>query len=184
MFGLPGNRRGIDSREVAKALKTEVFPVLREAGFSEFRTRGAWRLRDHVIDVLDFRSLGSYLGGSVGVTSHSFVAAAGVYYKAVHAVPWAVEPLPKLPEEWRCQARRALRKSFFQVWCWRPDVWFVNREGTNLRKVVADVRRAVDEQALPWLGEFGDPTRALEAFESREESEMRRGIMLESSVVA
>jgi hypothetical protein len=168
-----------DSNAVAKALKADVFPVLREFGFSEFKTRTAWRTDTNTIAVLDFRSLGSYLGSAVGVTSHSFGAAAGLYYKAMHATPWAKEPVPGFPEEWRCQARRVLRKRVFQFWCWRPDVWYVNRKGTNLDAVVADTVRAVREEALPWLKDMSDMHRALEAFESRPESEMRPGIMHE-----
>ena len=69
-----------------------------------------------------------------------------------------------------------LRKKVFQLWCWRPDVWYVNRKGTNLDSVLADTVRAVREEALPWLRELGDIQRALEAFESRPDSEMRGGI--------
>jgi hypothetical protein len=170
----------VDSKTVAKALKADVFPVLREAGFSEFKSRTAWRSDTSTIAVLDFPSLGSYLGSAVGVTSHSFGAVTGVYYRAMHATPWAKEPLPALPEEWRCQARRVLRKSMFQFRCWRPDVWYVNRKGSNLDSVVADTVRAVREQALPWLSDMADLPRALEAFESRPESEMRPGIMRET----
>lgn len=169
----------MDSKDVAKALKSRVFPVLRAAGFTEFRTRTAWRVRDQVIDVVDFRSLGSYLGDGIGVTSHSFGSTVGVYYKALHATPWSTEPAPARPEEYECQARRVMMKSRFQLWCWRRDVWYVNRKGTNLEAVIADVQKAVAEQALPWLLEFGDLTRALEAFESRDESAMARGAMRE-----
>jgi hypothetical protein len=168
-----------DSKAVAKALKTAVFPLLRDAGFSEFTTRTAWRTGVNTIAVLDFPSLGSYLGSAVRVTSHSFGASAGLYYKAMHATPWAKEPIPGLPEEWRCQARKVLRKRLFQLWCWRPDVWYVNREGTNLDSVLADTIKAIREQALPWLHDMSDLHRALEAFESRPESSMRSGIMHE-----
>jgi hypothetical protein len=169
----------MDSKDVAKALEAEVFPILRDAGFSRFKTRTAWRPREHVVDVLDFRSLGSYLASAIGATSHSFGSATGVYYKAMHAVPWAVEAPPELPEEPHCQARRILSKSIFQIWCRRPDVWYVGRRGRNLGRVMADVRRAVREQALPWLERYGELERALEAFERQKESEMRPGIMLE-----
>jgi hypothetical protein len=51
----------IDSHDVAASLKATVFPVLREAGFVRFKARAAWRFREHVIEVVDFRSPGSYL---------------------------------------------------------------------------------------------------------------------------
>jgi hypothetical protein len=169
----------VDSKGVGRELKAVVFPFLRAAGFSEFTSRTAWRLRDNCTDVIDFRSLGSYLGDAIGVTSHSVVAAAGVYFKVVHQVPWATEPMPARPQEPACHARLFLRKSILQLWCWRPDVWYVSRTGSNLGRVVANLVKAVETQALPWLEEFGDLRRALDVFESRSETEMRRGIMRE-----
>ena len=168
-----------DSNYVAKALKAQVFPVLRDAGFARFKTRTAWRDDAETVSVVDIRSLGSYLGSAVGVTSHSFGAVAGIYFKAVHATPWSQDPLPDLPEEWRCHARRVLRKRIFQLRSWRPDVWYVKPDAGNVAKVIADAARAVREQALPWLDDMRDLSRALEAFESRAESEMRRGILHE-----
>jgi hypothetical protein len=168
-----------ESRDVAAGLKATVFPVLREAGFSRFKSRAAWRWCDAGVEVVDFHSLGSYLGSAVGVTSHSFGGNIGLYYKAMHAAPWSTEPMPELPGEAACHARRFLRKSMFQLWCRRPDVWYVNTKGTNLEAVLADVRKAVLEQALPWFDEYRDLEVALHAFESREDSEMRPGIMFE-----
>ena len=49
----------------------------------------------------------------------------------------------------------------------------------NLDRVVADVQKALRDQALPWLAEFTNIDSALAAFEKRDDSEMRRGIMLE-----
>jgi len=170
----------MDSKGVARALEGEVFPILRDAGFSRFKSRTAWRQREHVVDVVDFRSLGSYLGSAIGVTSHSFGSTAGVYYKAVHAVPWGDGAPPERPEEPQCQARRVLRKAIFQIWCRRPDVWYVSNRGTNLGRVIADVLRAVRGQALPWLEIYGDREHALDAFERQEESEMCPGIMEQS----
>jgi hypothetical protein len=58
-------------------------------------------------------------------------------------------------------------------------VWYVKPDAGNLDKVMADSARAVREQALPWLEAMRDLNRAIEAFESRAESEHRRGIMRE-----
>jgi len=168
-----------NSKDVAKVLKTDVFPILRDAGFSRFKTRTAWRDDADTISVVDFRSLGSYLGGAVCGSSCACGGVTGIYFKAVHATPWSTEPVPDLPEEWRCQARRVLRKRIFQLRSWRPDVWYVKPDAGNLAKVIADAARAVREQAFPWLDDMRDLNRALEAFESRPESEMRRGILQE-----
>lgn len=42
-----------------------------------------------VVEVVDFHSLGSYLGSAVGATSHSFGGQVGLYFKALQAAPWA-----------------------------------------------------------------------------------------------
>ena len=170
----------MDSKAVARALKKRVFPGLKDAGFSEFSSRAAWRRTDRTTAVIGFPSLGSYLGSAIGTTSHSFGASAGVYYRALHEAPWSTDPMPARPEESRCQARRSLSKSIRQFWCRRPDIWYVNRRGSNLDAVVADVLRAVRQQALPWLAEFEDQSLALAAFEAREDSEMQPGILLET----
>ncbi len=167
------------SKDVARILKKEVFPLLQGAGFREFTTRTAWKTSQDVIAVVNFRSLGSYLGSRVGFTSHSFVVTVGLYYKAMHAVPWAKDPVPSHPEEWQCQARRVLKKSIFQFWHWRPDVWYVDSKAANLDGVIRDVRRTIEQQAIPWLEEFSDLRRALKAFESRKGSQMLPGIACE-----
>jgi Domain of unknown function (DUF4304) len=181
VFGvLLGSERGVtDSRDVAAALKAVVFPVLRDAGFTRFQSRAAWRVNQNAVEVVDFHSLGSYLGGAVGATSHSFGGSVGLYFKALHEVPWATERVPEWPREAACHARRCLRKSLFQLWHRRPDVWYVDPTGSNLDSVVSDVKKAVLKQALPWLDEYRDLERALYAFESRENREMRSGIGLE-----
>lgn len=165
----------MDSKDVTKELEARVFPVLRQVGFSEFRGRAAWRDREHSIDLLDLRSVGYYRGSAIGATSHSFVASAGVYIKSVHAVPWADEPVPARPRAHDCHAQFFLKKPMFQLWCWRPGVWYVSKRGGNLEKVVVGLLRAISEEALPWLGQFADLETATRVFETRDESWMSEG---------
>jgi len=61
---------------LAKVLERKIFPILRKAGFTHFKSRTAWRDRDSTIDVVDFRSMGSYLEHSAVVAFHwTFTAA-------------------------------------------------------------------------------------------------------------
>ncbi len=169
----------MDASGVAKALKARVFPILREANFSEFGSRTAWRIREHTIDVLDFHSLGYYLGSAVSATAHSFVVTAGVHFKAVHAVPWAEGAPPDRPKESDCHARRFLWKRLLQLRCWRPDVWYVNRSGSNLDRVMAGLVRVLHLRGIPYLTELGDLSVALDILETRDESCTRSGIWKE-----
>ena len=141
----------MNSQDVSKALKKEIFPFLRKKGFAQFTTRTAWKNDEHVISVINFASLGSYLGDRYGIlsrlTSHSFWIEAGLYFKAMHETPWAKSPAPNLPKVWECQARKTLKKSLRQFWCRRPDVWYVSTKGTGLDAIITDAKIAVQKQA-------------------------------------
>jgi hypothetical protein len=52
VFGvsLESEREVADSRDVAAALKAVVFPVLRDAGFTRFRSRAAWRVGQNAVE--------------------------------------------------------------------------------------------------------------------------------------
>lgn len=155
--------------EVTKRLKLDVWPLLRERGFVRITDRRASRRLNDVVQVLEFRSLGTYLGGAVGATPSSLIVNVGIYYEAVHRVPWATTEVPAEPDEPDCHARLTLRKSILQLLWWRPDVWYVSRSGANLGRVVSDVRRSVEKQAFPWLAAMSDPARAVAVFERQRE---------------
>jgi hypothetical protein len=169
----------VDSKGVSAAIKADIWPRLRDAGFSRFADRKAWRYQPTVIQVVDLPALGSHQGSRVSVTPWSFSATVGVYYTAVHHVPWVHEPVPEQPAGPTCQARRALRKEIFQWKCWRPDVWYVDRRGANLPRVMAALRSAFGRQALPWLEDMSTPSQAISAFERKEEAFARGGIAAE-----
>jgi hypothetical protein len=158
----------MDSKTVSRALREEVRPILKDAGFTRFTSRKAWRVDPDTVQVIDFQSLNSYLAEAIGTTTYSFGGHLGVYYVALRHVPWG-ERRETPPEEFHCQARRVLRKALEQPELPRADLWYVSPDGRNLPSVIADVSRAITEEAMPWFAYFSDVKNALEAFDARDE---------------
>ncbi len=169
----------MDSRIVTHELRKHIRPLLEANGFSTFTGRKAWRYLNQVIQVVDFRSLTTYLASVIGTTSFSFCVGLGIYYHAISKVPWGDKDLPSQPQESSCHARRILLKTVTQPELPRPDIWYVRPDGENLRIVVDDVRKALVDQALPWLSEFSKLETAMTAFESRHEIFIDEGIAVE-----
>jgi hypothetical protein len=74
--------------------------------------------------------------------------------------PFAKEPSPGTPRSvlmHREGLRRVLRNDRHD----RPDIWYVREDGSNLNEVVADLRSAVLNTALPVLDRAHDPCKAL-----------------------
>src|SRR5271165_6784795 len=74
----------MDSRIVAREIKDEIWPMLRQHGFTEFGPKTAWRRQPDQIHVVNFQSFSSYLAGGVGCTTFSFALNLGIYF---HAIP-------------------------------------------------------------------------------------------------
>jgi hypothetical protein len=163
----------MDSKTVNRHIRTSIWPVLKEAGFSTFTSRSAWRYRDEKVDVINFQSFNAYLAESLGCTTYSFTLNLGCYF---HAVPEQFQPgMVKqrngqlCPEEYMCHLRRTLRKGLRQPELRRRDIWYVDPEGENLERIMADVERAIVKQALPWFENYEDLRRVLRVLRRGEE---------------
>jgi hypothetical protein len=162
---------GVDSKAVSRKIKERVFPALKDAGFARFTTKGAWRPRQHSIQVVYFQSFSSYLTSGVGCTTFSLAIRCGVYYPSIHQISLPTTEAPEFPDEARCMARLTLLKPAEQKELARRDVWYVRPDGSNLTELIEDARKAVLERGLPWLDSFSDLDKACEAFKSRPESD-------------
>ena len=180
----------MDSREVNRVLKRVVWDELKGHGFVERIGRTAWRRGEHGIDVVNFQSFNAYLAEQICATTFSFSVRLGVAYP--------VGPSPSdRPKESQCQARRTPRKGVVQEilarrrrWFavdpeadeWetrdmdRPDVWFVEADGSNTEWLANDAIGQIIAQGLPWFDELADPDRALEIFSTREGTNLAPGI--------
>jgi hypothetical protein len=175
----------MDSKGVDRALGLEIWPYLRQVGFRR-RGRTAWRDRSISIDVVNFQSLGSYLAGSIGATSHSFIVRLGVFYPAIGSSGLGLGvPDSTRPAEYICQARRTPSKgvkqpdiprhpadpSLMDRWLRRQhfvtdrsDCYFVLRDGSNLGPLIEDAFQRIVEDGLPWFDRMDDIDQAIDAF--------------------
>ena len=106
----------MDQRELTRALRATLWPMLRDVGFTERTDRVAWRRVPAGIDVVTVQTVGT-AAEAVGCTTFSF--------SAVVACAPAFLPPPRgpvrsdgrvRPHYWDCELQVELRKSLAQPW--------------------------------------------------------------------
>jgi len=172
--GVPSDAAArMDAKTVSRALREQVRPALRDAGFSMFTDRKAWRETEHTIDHVTFRSWGAYNAGVFGCTSYSFTIEVGVFYRCF-------DPQLTRPREVDCTFRAILGKTVRQPFFateWgqaadRPEILYVMPDGSNLSEVIGESKLILETQGLPFMDHFNDPGRA---FRSMMTERMRNG---------
>ena len=145
----------MNSSVVSKAIRRVIWPLLREAGFSQFTTRYAWRYASGKIDVVNFQSFNSYLADGVGCTTFSFAVNLGCSFDAIPKRETVQRIDGNLrPREWECHFRLSLQKTISQPELMRTNIWYVDRSEQNLEVVIEDAKRAITKIGLPWFDRF------------------------------
>ena len=154
----------MDSKVVSRELRAVVRPMLRDAGFSFFRGRHAWRTLDDQTWVVDFQSFNAYLAEGVGCTTFSFNVRLGLHL--TDDVRSSTSRDAAFPKEYESSFRFTGLKRLSQPWFhpWgdarptdRRDVWFVREDGSNLDGVVSDARDVIATSGLRQLEAYRDP---------------------------
>jgi hypothetical protein len=162
----PLQARLVDSRDVNRALRAQVRPCLREAGFATFTARTAWRHWELGVDVVNFQSFNSYLADGVGCTTFSFSVNLGIHLKYIPYLLGEERLKHKgeyvLPNEYECEIRRPLLKSLEQASLPRRDIWLIEADGNNIVAAVDDARNVIETEAFPWFQNYHDPHHFLE----------------------
>jgi uncharacterized protein DUF4304 len=160
-----GRIRVMDSKDVNKEIRRTIRPLLREAGFTHFTARTAWRHVGSRVEVLNFQSFNSYTADVLGCTTYSFCINLGTYLQEVpsdHVATRIKEVDGKLlPQEYHCHLRGGLRPGFEQPECARREIWYIDPAGRYLEEAVCDVRAAVLRDAFPWYESLRDPAGVL-----------------------
>jgi hypothetical protein len=110
----------MDSKVVNKAIKKEIFPFLKENGFTEFNSRNALRFSDQQIDIINFQSFNSYLAKGVGCTTYSFAINYDVYYKCYEKTPWFNGKIPSKSSEYVWSEQARIKKTLNQSKLFHP----------------------------------------------------------------
>jgi hypothetical protein len=102
----------MDSRIVAREIMNEIWPFLRQIGFTEFSNKTAWRRLSEQIHVVNFQSFNSYIAEGVGCTTFSFALNLGIYFRSIPLdYPIRKGPDPSVkPQEYHCHFRQKLLK--------------------------------------------------------------------------
>ena len=155
----------VDGRAVDTAVREIVRPSLKDAGFTKFTGRKAWRFQPATIELVTFRSFTSYVAAGVGCTTFSFAVTAGVWYRCLDV------DLVK-PEDYDLTFAFEQGKTLRQPWfsyegaanSWdRPDVWYLLPDGSNLDESVDDAAAVLVASGLPLLDRFAVPELAYRA---------------------
>jgi hypothetical protein len=106
----------MDQRELTRALRATLWPMLRDAGFTERTNRAAWRRGSVGIDVVEVHAVGT-AAEAVGCTTFSFGA---VVACAPSFLPQPRKP-PRpdgrvRPHYWDCELHVKLDKTLAQPW--------------------------------------------------------------------
>jgi len=142
----------MDSRIVAREIKSQVWPFLRADGFEAFTAKTAWHCAPDQIRVVNFQSFNSSLAQSVHCTTFSFALNLGIYFRAIPCLhPGKNGVISDRPKEWQCHFRRRLSKTISQPVLPRQDTWYVDPEGRNLLEVAGDARTVLLRDGLPWF---------------------------------
>lgn len=172
----------IDSKTINKEIKNDIWPLLKDVGFSKLTSRTAWRLAEETIEVINFQSFNSYLADGIGCTTFSFAINLGVYYKCYELTPWfKPEQHIDLPQEYACHARKRLEKNINQAILFHPynnpsglfwekdrmDIWYIVEDGSNIEEAINDAKHTVTTVGMDWLSKMKNIDHALQVFEQQ-----------------
>jgi len=141
----------MDSKTVNRSIRSHIWPLLEEAGFSSRTSHSAWRHESDRVDVVNFQSFNSYTAGVMGVTTFSFAVNLGSYLRYVPPQRPAkkIKDGVPFPAEHECQFRGSLRPSITQSHK-NDGVWGVDKGGSNLAWCINDVANQIPT-ALAWF---------------------------------
>jgi hypothetical protein len=151
----------MDNRDVSRAIRAVIRPLLRQHGFVQFSERSAWRDGAGVIHVVNFPSPGYDRAVAAGYASHPLAVNLGVYYPDV---PKEAGQRPvrqhrgwPLPAEYESHIRRWLRPSFNQLQAaGYGHLWYIDPGGNNVADVLDDVVMHLECDAFPWFERWSD----------------------------
>jgi hypothetical protein len=159
----------MDSKAVNKEIRGQIWPLLKDIGFSVFTPRTALRYCDDKIDVLNFQSFNSYNASVMGVTTFSFCVNLGSFLNYVpHWSPPKVKDGLPNPSESECHFRGRLTRRVASRGKAHGDVWNLDEQGRNLLWCIQDVTEQLPEAAA-WFDHLTDKSEVLNILLNQDE---------------
>lgn len=143
----------MDSKVVNKLIRSEIWPILREQGFSHFDSRNAFAYRGPFVNVVNFQSFSSRDAEALRCTTYSFCLRLGVY---VLGSPWE-HRLKRdkhgrvRPPEYGCSLRTSLRKRTPVDGFAREDIFYIHPDGRTTAHCFREVQDLLHKQASSWF---------------------------------
>jgi hypothetical protein len=106
----------VNSKVVDQALRTALWPALKEAGFNRRTGRTAWRDHGLAVECVSVQSFNAYRADVIGATTYSFGINLGVFFEAIasrSAMGGLVKDFSR-PKEFECHLRKFVTKGFAQ----------------------------------------------------------------------
>jgi hypothetical protein len=193
----------LDAKTVNKQLRAVVRPMLKEARFTRFTERNAWRFLDEAKWIVNFQSFNAYLADGIGCTTYSFAVNLGVYLDDCAEDGVVLDRPAESQASFRFEVLKRLSQPMFRPYgrgtgpepyvptrpdiLWptfnpyapapateRENVYFVAEDGSNLEEVVEDARHLIAGPGLDVLQAHLDPMYAYCALFDRRERERPR----------
>jgi hypothetical protein len=160
----------IGSPEINKVLRRTLSPILKQHGFTQVKTRHNWGWHGPCTWVLHIRAVGAYFSDVTGWPPMSVGVGLGVFYDFVpsdYVGPVKLDSNGKpLAREEQCHQRLQLSRGLDQ---WqltqrlgnpaeqtRTDLWWIERDGSNVEAVVQDIAQQFLAEGLPWFERMSD----------------------------
>lgn len=156
----------IGSPEINKIIRKKLSPVLKESGFTKVNTRHNWAWIGNSIWVLDITAVGKYFSDVTGWPPMSIHVELGIYYDFIPAIDkyLKIDGQGKfLPKAHQCHLQYELFSNLDQseylssldnpVEQTRKDLWWIEPDGSNVEKVVEDIKQSFLNEGYDWLKE-------------------------------
>ena len=142
----------MNSKEVNKYIKKLIWPSLKQAGFSKFTARSAWRYSEETIDVLCFQSFSAYNADIMGVTPHSFAVKLGCFPTYIeNQYPLNLSNGKITPKEHECYFRGSLMRTIDQPNNSNEIVWYIGNKELSVEESLADALMQINHMAFRWF---------------------------------
>jgi hypothetical protein len=162
----------MDSKAINKLIRSEVWPILRDQGFTVFESRSAFAYKAQFINVVSFQSFNSYNAEVLGCTTYSFTPRLGVY-----VIGSTGEDRVKRdragrlqPFEYECSFRSELRKRAPVDGFSRDDIFYIDPEGRTTAHCFHELKHLCQEVAPLWFKANNDLDETLSRMRRSDES--------------
>ncbi|MGN1402601.1 MAG: DUF4304 domain-containing protein [Bacillus sp. (in: firmicutes)] len=146
-----------------EAIRRILVPTLKENGFSETKIKHNWAWHDDSIWVLDLYTVDGRYENQTGWPYPSIFVNMGFFDKGLPLRTDLIKVDRKgelLPTSYQCHEQRELYCTYDQTGYTnglkpkervRKDIWWVEKDGSNIEEVVIDIEQSFQSYGMEWL---------------------------------